>query len=287
MAVVLPDRHFRIGLVRRSQARGRKGLPMTAHSQVVLKIDQRPPDSHVAYLTVNNPAKLNALNSPTMDAFVAAVDQLIHDEALRLLVVTGAGDKAFIGGADIDEMARLDISSARAFITRVHRCCHALRHLPVPVIARVNGYALGAGLELAAACDLRVAADNAQFGMPEVRLGMPSVVEAALLPTLVGWGRAREMLLLGEIFTAQDAARWGLIERVVPADALDQAVERWIQAVLSAEPGAVRLQKTLIRAWEKLPLNDAIQAGIDTFVTAFESDAPTRAISAFRARRKP
>jgi len=123
--------------------------------------------------------------------------------------------------------------------------------------------------------------------MPEVRLGMPSVVEAALLPTLVGWGRAREMLLLGEIVTAHEAARWGLIERVVPADALDQAVERWIQAVLAAEPRAVRLQKLLIRTWEKLPLTDAIKAGIDSFVSAFETDEPSRAIAKFRARRRP
>lgn len=256
-----------------------------AQPQVILTVDRRP-DGHVAVLEVQNGAKLNALSSPLMDAFVAAVEQLARDEALRVLVVTGAGDRAFIGGADIDEMALLDATTARAFITRVHRCCEAVRSLPVPVIARIGGYALGAGLELAAACDLRVASEDAHFGMPEVRLGLPSVVEAALLPTLVGWGRARELLLLGEIFSAQDASRWGLIERVVPAGTLDQAVERWIQAVLSAEPRAVRLQKTLVRSWEQLPLNEAIQAGIDTFVTSFETQEPRRAIARFKARRK-
>jgi enoyl-CoA hydratase len=259
---------------------------MAAEQSEVVHVDRRPPNGHVVFLTVHNPAKLNALSSAVMDAFVAAVEQLTRDETLRVLVVTGAGNRAFIGGADIEEMAHLDVTTAKAFITRVHRCCQALRDLPVPVIARIDGYTLGAGLELAAACDLRVATENAQFGMPEVRLGMPSVVEAALLPTLVGWGHARELLLLGEIVTAQEAARWGLIERVVPADALDQAVERWIQAVLSAEPRAVRLQKLLIRRWEQLPLNAAIHAGIDAFVTAFESDEPSRAIAKFRARRK-
>jgi enoyl-CoA hydratase len=270
-----------------TRTRKTRVLMAAEQPQVVLKVDQRPPDGNVAFLTIHNPAKLNALSSVVMDAFVAAVEQLARDEALRVLVVTGTGNRAFIGGADIDEMAHLDMTSARAFITRVHRCCEVLRDLPVPVIARIDGYTLGAGLELAAACDLRVATDNAQFGMPEVRLGMPSVVEAALLPTLVGWGHARELLLLGEIVTAQEAARWGLIERVVPADGLDQVVERWIQAVLSAEPRAVRLQKMLIRQWEKLPLDAAIQAGIDSFVTAFASDAPSRAIAKFRARRNP
>ena len=270
-----------------TRTRKARVLMAAEQPQVVLTVDRRPPDDHVAFLTVHNPTRLNALSSAVMDGFVAAVEQLRQDEALRVLVVTGTGDRAFVGGADIDEMAHLDVTSARAFITRVHRCCEALRDLPVPVIARINGYALGAGLELAAACDLRVATDTAQFGMPEVRLGMPSVVEAALLPALVGWGHARELLLLGEIITAQEAARWGLIERVVPADQLDQAVERWIQAVLSAEPRAVRLQKRLIRKWEKLPLDAAIQAGIDAFETAFESDEPRRAIAKFRARRKP
>src|ERR1700751_1464806 len=254
--------------------RTRKARVLMAASQpqIVVNVDRRSPNGHVAFLTVHNPAKLNALSSAVMDAFVAAVERLGQDEALRVLVVTGTGNRAFIGGADIYEMARLDAASARAFITRVHRGREALGDLPVPVIARIDGYPLGAGVELAAACDLRVATDNAQFGMPEVRLGMPFVFEAALLPTPVGWGHAREMLLLGEIVTAQEAARWGLIERVVPADALDQAVERWIQAVLAAEPRAVRLQKQLIRKWEKLSLNDAIQAGIDSFVAAFESD---------------
>ena len=270
-----------------TRTRKARVLMAAAQPQIVVHVDRRSPDGHVGFLTVHNPAKLNALSSAVMDAFVAAVEQLGQDDALRVLVVTGTGNRAFIGGADIDEMARLDAASARAFITRVHSCCETLRNLPVPVIARIDGYTLGAGLELAAACDLRVATETAQFGMPEVRLGMPSVVEAALLPTLVGFGHAREMLLLGEIVTAHEAARWGLIERVVPADALDQAVERWIQAVLAAEPRAVCLQKQLIRKWEQLPLSDAIQAGIDSFVTAFESDEPIRAIAKFRASRKP
>ena len=155
-----------------------------------------------------------------------------------------------------------------------------MRAAPVPVIARIGGYALGAGLELAASCDLRVAAEGAVFGMPEVRLGIPSVVEAALLPGLVGWGRAREMLLLGETFDADAALAMGLVDAVVPAADLDAAVEARLAALLAAGPRAIRLQKALIRAWEDLPLKDAVAAGVDAFAAAFETDEPARAMAA-------
>jgi enoyl-CoA hydratase/carnithine racemase len=251
-----------------------------------VRIEEREPDARVAYVTINNARKLNTLNSALMADYVAAFEGLAHDEALRCVVLTGAGDRAFIGGADIDEMATIDATTARAFITRVHRCCHAPRELPVPVIARVQGYALGAGLEVAAACDLRVAAETAQFGMPEVKLGIPSVVEAALLPMLVGWGRTREMLLLGENFSAREAAAWGLVERVVPSAGLDAAVERSVSAILAAGPHAVRLQKKLIRAWEDLPLRAAVSAGIDAFAASFSTDEPQREMAKFLAARK-
>ncbi|HME24472.1 MAG TPA: enoyl-CoA hydratase-related protein, partial [Acetobacteraceae bacterium] len=143
----------------------------------------------VAVVTIDNPAKLNTLNTAVMSDLVAAVEALGIDGTLRAVVLRGAGERAFIGGADINEMADLDPASARAFITLVHRSCDVFRRLPVPVIARIRGYVFGAGVEVAAACDMRVASTDAQFGMPEVRLGIPSVVEAALLPQLIGWGR--------------------------------------------------------------------------------------------------
>jgi enoyl-CoA hydratase len=259
---------------------------MPASQLVLVQVDQPERGYRVARITINNPAKLNALNTAVMEAFVSAVEELSRDETIRVVVVAGAGHKAFVGGADIDEMAGLDVASAKAFITRVHRCCDVLRQLPVPVIARIEGFALGAGLELAAACDLRVAADTAQFGMPEVKLGMPSVVEAALLPLLVGWGRAREILLLGELFSARDAAAWGLLQRVVPASALDAAVEAWVRSVLATWPGAVGLQKRLIRNWEGLTVSDAVMAGIGAFAQAYEGGEPARAIARYRDRRK-
>jgi enoyl-CoA hydratase/carnithine racemase len=222
-----------------------------------------------------------------MDAFAEAFRGLAADESLRCAVLTGAGDKAFIGGANIDEMAQLSSPvAARAFIEKVHACCQAIRDLPCPVVARINGYCLGAGLEIAAACDVRLASDHAVLGMPEVKLGLPSVVEAALLPSLVGFGRARWMLMTGETFTAEDACRWGLVEAVYPAEELDLAADALVTALLEPEPRAVRLQKALMQRWEELPMSQAIAAGVDAFEAAFRSDEPARAMAEFLAKRR-
>ena len=239
----------------------------------------------IARVTIDNRPKLNTLNSALMDRFVEALSALGMDAKLRAVVLTGAGERAFIGGADIEEMSRLEPDTARAFITRVHGCCHALRALPVPVLARIKGYALGAGMEIAAACDLRLAAASARFGMPEVKLGIPSVVEAALLPMLVGWGRTRQLLLLGEMFTAEEACGWGFVERVVGDEELDGALEEWLAALLTCGPQAIRLQKRLILDWEKLVPDAAVDAGIEAFVEAWRSPEPKLAMESFLAAK--
>jgi enoyl-CoA hydratase len=240
----------------------------------------------VAVVTIDNPAKLNTLNTPVMTELIAAVERLGADEALRAVVLRGAGERAFIGGADIDEMAGLDPASARAFITLVHRVCDVFRRLPVPVIARIQGYVFGAGVEVAAACDMRVASTDAQFGMPEVRLGVPSVVEAALLPQLIGWGRTRRWLLTGDTIDAATAHAWGLVEELVPAEGLDAAVARLVGSILASGPRAVRLQKALITEWEDLPLRQAVQRGIDSFAVAWESAEPQQLMAVFVKRRQ-
>lgn len=240
----------------------------------------------IGLLTIRNAAKLNTLNTAVMTELIDAVEQLGRDPGLRAMVLRGAGERAFIGGADISEMAGLDASTARAFITLVHRSCDVLRRLPVPVIARIQGYVFGAGVEVAAACDMRVASTDAVFGMPEVRLGVPSVVEAALLPQLIGWGRTRQLLLTGNRIDAATALSWGLVENVVPADQLDAVVQDLLDAILASEPRAVRLQKALITDWENLSLNQAIQRGIDRFAEAWETDAPQRLMRAFEQERQ-
>jgi enoyl-CoA hydratase len=251
--------------------------------------EARKEGGHVARLTIDNAAKLNTLNRALMVEIVEAIERLEADPALRLVILRGAGERAFVGGADIAELAGLDQDSARDFITLVHRCCDGFRRLAVPVIARIDGYALGAGLELAAACDLRVASDRAMFGMPEVRVGIPSVVEAALLPHLIGHGRARRLLLTGETVRAEEALAWGLVDAVAPPEELDAAVERFAAAILAGGPHAIRLQKALIRDWEELPTSAAVARGIDAFAEAYATDEPRRMaearLAAMHARR--
>ena len=255
-------------------------------SQVEMRFDERQ-GSRVAVVTINNASRLNAMHSALMDEFVERLTPLMADAELRGFVLTGAGDKAFIGGADIREMSALaNAEEGREFITRLHRCCDAIRAIPVPTIARINGLALGGGLEMAAACDVRIAAESAVFGMPEVKLGIPSVIEAALLPMLIGWGRTRQILLFGENFSAQEARSWGLVNELVADDDLDNAVGRWLDQLLSCSPGAVRLQKQLIRSWEDLPLRAAIEAGIASFEAAVRSGEPAAAMRKFLERRK-
>jgi enoyl-CoA hydratase/carnithine racemase len=241
----------------------------------------------IAFVTLDDETRLNVFGSALMASFVQVMDGLRNEQNLRAVVLTGAGKRAFVAGADILEMAEIDgPPAARAFIGKVHACCEAVRACPAPVIARINGHALGAGLELAAACDLRIAADTASFGMPEVKVGVPSVVEAALLPGLIGWARTREMLLLGLTYDAEAAGRMGLVDEVVPPGALDAAVEAKVAALLDAKPGAVRLQKALIRRWEELPMREAIAAGVDTFAEAFLTSEPREATAAWKLARE-
>jgi enoyl-CoA hydratase/carnithine racemase len=239
----------------------------------------------VAFVTVDNRRKLNILGRALMREFIARLEELSGRGELRAVVISGAGERAWIGGANILEMAELDKASAREFITLLHHACRAIRDCPVPVIAAIRGYALGAGLELAAACDLRIAADDAIFGMPEVKVGIPSVIEAALLPTLIGWARTRELLLFGENIDAAKAYEWGLVQRLVEPHMLDRTVEKYLAALFATGPQAIRIQKKLIRQWEDLSVSDAIRAGIGAFASSWESDEPQRLMQAFRDRR--
>lgn len=256
----------------------------------VHKIDiswDRRPSGTVANVVFDNSRKLNSLSPPALLDLTEAFLGLAREDDLRVVVLSGAGGKAFIGGADINHMAGMKTSEdGRAFITQVHKLCQAIRDCPVPVICRMEGFTLGAGLEVAAACDMRIAADNAFFGMPEVKVGVPSVVEAALLPRLIGWGRTSWLLLTAENIDAATADRWGMVEQVVPAARLDAAIERCVASIVEATPKAVRAQKRLMRRWERLPLDEAVQAGIDAFAQSVAEGEHIERMGAFVNRKR-
>jgi enoyl-CoA hydratase/carnithine racemase len=253
---------------------------------VLCRLDDRGDAGKVAYVTVNNPAKRNVLGIPGKRAIAAAFDALAKDASIRVAVVTGAGDKSFIAGADIAEMKDLDADHAMIEHTMTHVANEAIRQCPVPVIARVNGWCLGFGMELAAACDLRIGVDTAKFGMPEVRVGIPSGMEANLLPALIGWGKTAELVLTGDIIDAREAHACGFLQKLVSAAELDAAVEKMVGSILLGGPRAIRLQKRLLRDWEKLSVTDGILAGIRACVEARSTDEPRRMMEAFLARKR-
>jgi enoyl-CoA hydratase len=251
-----------------------------AEAGVHVKVEERH-GSPVGVVTVDNQRKLNCLSTALIVELRAAFEKLSEDRGLRAVVLTGAGERAFIGGADLNELGALCADSARLFITRLHQACAAIRACPVPVIGRVNGFCLGAGLEVATSCDMRVAADTAQFGMPEVHMGLPSVIEAALLPGLIGWGRTREMLLTGVLYSAAEALAMGFVQKAVPAVELDAAIDPWLAGIARATPKAVRSQKALIDRWERVSIDEGIYAGIDALSDAYKTGEPQAAIKAF------
>ena len=249
-----------------------------------VKLEDRE-GGRIGHVTVDNARKLNCLSTALIVQLTQAFVKLADDKALRAVVLTGSGARAFIGGADLNELGGMCADSARLYITRLHRACKAIRDCPVPVIGRINGFCLGAGLEVAASCDFRAAADTAKFGMPEVVMGLPSVIEAALLPGLVGWGRTREMLLTGAMFSAAEALAMGFVQKAVPAGELDAAVGHWLAAICRATPEAVRSQKALMNRWERVAVEEGILAGIDALAEAYTTGEPQAAIGAFLAAK--
>ncbi len=198
-------------------------------------------DGPVATITVNRPQVLNALSALTLDELRRTVLEVKHDAAVRVVIITGAGDKAFVAGADINEIAAQTATSGRDLALRGQHVFDLIENMGKPVIAAINGYALGGGCELAMACTLRIAADTARLGQPEINLGLiPGYAGTQRLPRLVGAGRAFELLLTGDPIGAQDAHRIGLVNRVVPAASLMTEVRAVAAALARKPPVAVR-----------------------------------------------
>jgi enoyl-CoA hydratase/carnithine racemase len=242
-------------------------------------------DGTVTTLTINRPERANALNSQAVRELKQAVEATRNRPDTRVVVITGAGEQCFVGGADIHELGELDPLRSEQFIRLMHESFRAIREHPAPVIAAVNGYALGAGLELVMSCDIAIASDQAQLGMPEVKVGLPSVIECALMPNIIGLMRTRELLLTGDNIDAKEAYRIGLVNQVVPQAELPAAVQHMAERLMSNGPRALLLQKELINRWLNLPMDEAIEAGIKSLASAYATDEPQRSIDAFWSRR--
>jgi enoyl-CoA hydratase len=229
---------------------------------------------------------LNLLEPRLISELAAAFRRLNADPAVRIAVISAEG-RAFSGGVDVRVLKDLDPASARELISSLRDAIDAVFQAPFPTLAAVHGACLGGAFELALACDMRVAAEDAVFGLPEVRVGVPSVIHAALLPSMAGPAIAAEMLLTGSTLTAADALRAGLVNRVVPKEQLAAATDAIVDAVLACAPNAVRLQKRLIVDWRQARIAEAIDRSVDVFAGAFETGEPREGAGAFLEKRPP
>jgi len=245
-------------------------------------------DGPVATLTVNRPKVLNALNQHTLDELGRAVAALRDDEQVRVVIVTGAGEKSFVAGADIGELAVQTPASGREVARNGQRVFDAIERLGKPVIAAINGYALGGGCELAMACTLRIAADTAKFGQPEINLGLiPGYAGTQRLARLVGRGRALELLLSGDQISAQEAHRIGLVNRVVPAADLMRDATAWAQALATKAPVAVRYILDAVRDGLDMAFSQAEGLEAALFGLVASTEDMREGTRAFLEKRRP
>jgi enoyl-CoA hydratase len=242
-------------------------------------------DGGVATLTINRPDKLNALNAAVRTQFVAALDELRANDAVRVVVVTGAGEKAFVAGADIGEFeGRTAVDQFR--VMKAYGVFEAAASFPKPIIAAINGFCLGGGCELAMACDMRIAADTARLGQPEVKLGiLPGGGGTQRLPRLVGFGTAAKLLFTGEMVDAAEALRIGLVDEVVPADGLADRVKELAHTIAGMSPVALQLIKEALMASERMPLDEGLRLETTLFGLAFASDDKEEGVKAFLEKR--
>ena len=243
-------------------------------------------DGSVAIITFNNPKALNALTVETFEGLEKMLSELEQDNSVRVIIVTGAGEKAFVAGGDIAHLASLDTDSAREFALLAQRVISKIENLAKPVIAAINGYCLGGGNELAMGCDLRVAADSAKFGQPEVKLGIiPGFAGTQRLVRLVGKGAAKEMIFTGEMIDAQEALRIGLVNKVVPYEQLLQTAKDLAAKMSEKSVSAIKLSKEAINNGAEIDFERAARYEADLFGLSFATEDCKEGISAFLEKR--
>jgi enoyl-CoA hydratase len=241
----------------------------------------------IAYVTVNRPKVLNALNMATMEELRAVFHEIKNDASVRIVILTGAGEKAFIAGADIGELAQLDAVSAKQYTHRGQSVLNLIENLAKPVIACINGFALGGGCEIAMACTMRLASENAKFGQPEVKLGIvPGYGGTQRLPRLVGKGIAMQLLLTGEMISAQEAHRIGLVNEVVPAAELVRRAEAIAEKIIANAPLAVAYTIDAVNKGMEMPMAEGLYLEATLFAVACASEDKKEGTTAFLEKRQ-
>jgi enoyl-CoA hydratase len=249
-----------------------------------LIVEKRGP---VAWITVNRPDKLNALNVKTREEILAVFKELSGDRETRVVDMTGAGEKVFIAGADISEFSGNTALEQREIMRR-SRAFDAMENCPKPVIATINGYALGGGCELAMACDLRIASTKAKLGQPEIKLGLiPGGGGTQRLPRLVGEGKALELILTGDIIDAEEALRLGLVNQVVAPEMLEARTMELAGKIAEMSPVALAMAKKAVKNAARMDLATGLEAESDLFALCFSSEDKEEGVRAFLEKRKP
>jgi enoyl-CoA hydratase len=241
----------------------------------------------VALMTVNRPDKMNALNVRTREEILAALTELSEDPGIRVVVITGAGEKAFIAGADISEFTGKSPLETREMMQKC-RAFDAMEDFPKPVIAMINGYALGGGCELAMSCDIRIASTRAKLGQPEIKLGIiPGGGGTQRLPRMIGEGKAMELILTGDTIDAEEALRLGLLNHVVPPDQLETKTMEIANKIAEMSSVALQMAKKSVKNAARLGLQAGLEAETDLFILCFTSEDKEEGVRAFLEKRKP
>ena len=237
--------------------------------------------ARVRHITIARESKANALMPADCDAIRALVEDV--PAAIEAIAFRGAGARSFSAGMDVGAFLDLDAGTARAFIEPLKDMLNTVRTCPLPTLAVINGACIGAGIELASACDLRIAADHSRYGLPEIKVGIPTALDAALLQQYIGLGRTKQMILTGEFYNAQEMLAWGFLSEVVPLEKLDEAADRMLASLVGNTRTVVTAQKRMFETWQNYGIKTANEVSVDVWAAVFTQPETQKSIARYKA----